>query len=133
MPAKTKARDVVPGWPRGKSTGESMWCFGWYSTFSFRTSKQPAGDAFRRTTEEALESSYRAGQQAMADDYRARYRTLTEEDKAWLRYPGDEPLREAMKEAFYQQIRATPENVPLGILLAIKEAASSKSFLLRFR
>lgn len=149
MPAKTKARDIIPGWPRGRSTssftGKRYWYNDagvqyrvWFLPWERQETESPLTPFmdwrqewavfpdFRRTTEQALESSYRAGQQAMVDDYRAKYRTLTDEDKAWLRYPGDDPLRKAMKHSFmvqYVESLATGCPLPLNVLFTIKEAS----------
>ncbi len=63
--AKTKARDIIPGWPRSKST-MAMWPHAWSRFYVWST-----GDEFRLKTEEALESAYRAGQNGVVDNYRA--------------------------------------------------------------
>jgi len=112
-------------WPHG-------WSDGWIFSWSFRNSAGCAGDAFRRATEAALEAEYRAGQNAMVDDYRATYRTLTYVDLAWLRYTGNDPFRDAMKESFYKQLHAQQDNIPLDLLVAIKQCAEHDSCFLRW-
>ena len=158
--AKTKARDLVTGWPRGKSTSAFTGVRYYDSVNGFRyremrlpwerqAAHPPALDYsdwlqqfvvtpdFRRTTEQAIESSYRAGQQKMVDDYRAEYRRLTREDLQWLRTGDVNPLREAMKVAFYKQYVENLSqglDIPLELALTIKNGARSDTDSgLRFR
>jgi hypothetical protein len=147
MPAKTKARDVVKGWPRGRST-ESFWPHMRFLGRPFQTNAQyyrynMFGETekivpeFRYRAEHALESAYRAGQNAMVDNYRAEYRRLTHADLQWLREGSHEPLKEAMKTNFYgQYMKAlyTTGVIPVELALTIKAcAASDESFWYRFR
>jgi len=156
---KVKARDLIEGWPRGRSTSAftgvryidsangfryRVWLLPWErqengpTTNPFTDWQQEwlISPDFRRTTEEALESEYRAGQRAMVDEYRARYRRLTHEDLQWLRYPDRDPLKEAMKSSFYRQYLEglSVGSIPLELALTIKNCAENDApKWLRFR
>lgn len=72
--SKVKARDIIPGWPRGRSTTVS------YENRNWEYVDELFFDIFNRTSEEKkndlrLDREYHLEQKRMSDDYRSyRYR-----------------------------------------------------------
>jgi hypothetical protein len=152
---KTKARDCVPGWPRSRSTmalfpgtrfmGKPFVLRMQYYRYvplslasgNIAGTAEVVTPSFQYVTEDSLEREYHRGQAAMVDRFRAEYRRLTHEDLQWLRAGSEEPLREAMKSAWYKLYLnglGSGTGIPLTLCLAIKMAArNDKPFWYRFR
>lgn len=66
-----KARDIIPGWPRGKSTSGHSAAYLWPHLL-WLTPYDLQAIAYRRQFEEEEEANrcYHAGQQAMVDRFR---------------------------------------------------------------
>jgi hypothetical protein len=138
---KVKARDIVPNWPRSRTT-MAMFSGTRFMMRPFARNTQyyryarigNGGNgtievltpSFQYVTEDALERKYHNGQQEMVDDFRASYRVLTEEDKNWLWCSEACPLRDAIKQSFRQYADAAV--IPPDVLLAIKSAAKDYPF-----